>query len=512
MKYNIFDLKYIKSYFKLVFMLGSFIILINGYLFYNTMYHVIKNTTFNVHNILKYEGIDHNLICIGSDCSYIIYNKDKYIKTSQMILKKTNKDIEEIEKIYDITYTFEFDDLLYTSRLNLLEGSILISTNLLWYDNQSYKIKSNLNGFYINLRNNTIIILILFYILFTIGYIRFSKDKHRTDMLETFKNNAKLENKYQKVISESAHHEMMQPVAAIKTFSEELMRIYGLAFSKKGCSAECLKTGEPCSKKGSLICSDLHDNPYIKESSDYFSKIENSIQQLEVVLGQMRDTKHFKYSNGDKSIYQLLDNISSTMQVFNIDKFEPSYINREVMEKYSVYNMSNGEFLNVVSNHITNSIEAKANKIIFQIKPLNKKKENIDNKNNEVKYISLFIIDNGVGIRNEHKEIISSNEQNKIFNAGVSTKDQDGNHIIIKERRSLNILNKIKRGIIQFSTYSKEEEHSFRGVGLYVNKTQLNRYGGDLSLIETSEKGTVFKITIPVKLTRKAAEKIDNNN
>ena len=127
---------------------------------------------------------------------------------------------------------------------------------------------------------------------------------------------------------------------------------------------------------------------------------------------------------------------------------------------------------------VTNSIEAKSTKLKFSV----------DTSNTNPDKLEIILEDNGRGIRNALGEVIADKD---IFNYGYSTKDPNGDNI--------KITSWLKKILFKLGYYN---EISTRGVGLSVNKRILENSGGDIELIDTSVKGTIFKVTIPIKVRR----------
>ena len=190
---------------------------------------------------------------------------------------------------------------------------------------------------------------------------------------------------------------------------------------------------------------------------DYVDRLSFATDQLDAILQQMSSSKRIKYSNGDTSIMKIMETVIANK---NTSKLTASYSDElNVLNKFAVGGkLNNGDVLNILHNLITNSIEAGSTKIHFTA-------ESIDSKS-----IFIIIADNGGGIRNSKGDILNKSEVSKIFKPGFSTKDTD--------------INTCK---------------SLRGVGLYFVKYTLEQADSNISLLETSISGTVFKIILPIK-------------
>jgi K+-sensing histidine kinase KdpD len=115
------------------------------------------------------------------------------------------------------------------------------------------------------------------------------------------------------------------------------------------------------------------------------------------------------------------------------------------------------------------------------------------------KLLYLYIVDNGTGVKGLNGQLIPPNKYDCVFDPYWSTKNEKGEFIFgqIEESRSW-----IKRKISHFRADLKiwlnpGSYGKIRGIGLYLNRQFLLDAGGDIKLIETSEKGTVFVLKLP---------------
>ena len=254
---------------------------------------------------------------------------------------------------------------------------------------------------------------------------------------EKNKQQQNMEMQLQAELVESARHEMGAPVTVIKLMAH-------LIKENKKCLA-CIN--KECAKPETTIL-------------DYVDRLSLATGQLDAILQQMSSSKRIKYSNGDTSVMKIVETVIANKNMFTISKLTASYSDElNVLNKSAVGGkLNNGDVLNILHNLITNSIEAGGTKIHFTA-------EFIDSKS-----ISIIIADNGGGIRNSKGNILNKSEVSKIFKPGFSTKDTN--------------INTCK---------------SLRGVGLYFVKYTLEQADSNISLLETSFSGTVFKIILPIK-------------
>jgi sensor histidine kinase regulating citrate/malate metabolism len=167
----------------------------------------------------------------------------------------------------------------------------------------------------------------------------------------------------------------------------------------------------------------------------------------------MASFKQLRYSNGNKTIYDLVEGAAKILNVTIDTPFE-----LEIDEKLKMYRadhktgLKNADLINIFINHFKNSVEANATKIqVFE--------ENLKGH-----YLLLNIKDNGNGIP---KEFVSD-----IFTPNKSTKN---------------------------------DFVGLRGNGLFLNQNLLKQFGGDIKLKKTEEgKGTEFVLKIPIEKIKQA--------
>jgi hypothetical protein len=281
-------------------------------------------------------------------------------------------------------------------------------------------------------------------------------------------------------MSESAHHEMGMPVALIKTLVWDLYStLFPCSYSKSGICNLCTSETDVDTTK----CADcvLRNKDLINDdiAKNYFLKMKFAIERLEAPLNQMAASKHIKYSNGNTAIHSIIDNIIKTNNSLKVNKVTVVYNNLDTLKNYAVgYGMTNGDLLNIIHAHTTNSIEAKATIITIGAELLPSKYK-----------LNIYFSDNGRGIRDRAGNIVETNE---IFSYGYTTKTMQGENI---NNRSWFLKFMVKFGILKDSIVP-------RGAGLSFTKGIAVNSGGDVKLINTSKDGTLFKITIPVKPRR----------
>ena len=460
----LFSRQTINHYLRHLFLFISIISAIQIYLLYNALSFDIKKVKESLSHVYLTDGVDFSTMCQATNCTLIT--------DGEIVYRMGINHFVEIDRESNIPYTKDWN---IDNNLRMIVRSDSANITVV-QDSKEYVL--NVAGVYIR-------VIVVFSILFTILYMRNTMLEIRGNMFRQHKKGQEMESKLQRIISESAHHEMMLPVATIKTLSNELRKLTISDYCRSihdRYSIECID------ESNTIMDKRVYDGPV----EDYFKRIENAISQLEVVLNQMSKSKEFKYSNGNKSIYDIVMNIDENLKTFRVDSRYSLILSGELtLKRYSVGGtLTNGELMNFISNHINNSIEAKSSKIVVQAK-LNKDKSKMH----------LYITDNGIGIRDKYNNIISDKSiANSIFSAGMTTKDKFGNILVVKKEKPCSI----KRFKQIISDVFKDEYESPRGVGMYINRQVLRENGGDLELMETSKRGTTFKMTFDIEAKKKS--------
>lgn len=290
-----------------------------------------------------------------------------------------------------------------------------------------------------------ILTLILFLITFLFVLFNMREQKEKA-IRDSAGNEALLTNKSMILITENIHHELNTPMEVIDNKINKIHKILNEFTLKEYENWSEHYEDEDNTFDDFKLNERRYFNKKILQFEEDFSYIKQSSEQIYAVLDRMRGFKHLRYSNGNKSIANILEgsfkviSISNSNFEFNVD---------EELRKYTINSetFKNADLLNITINHIKNSLEANASKIHILF-------EKFDGS-----YLRFRIIDNGNGIKNVDKK--------KIFAPNFSTKDICGNGL--------------------------------RGNGLYLNKSILKSDGGDVKLIDSSNYGTTFEIKIPAK-------------
>ena len=294
---------------------------------------------------------------------------------------------------------------------------------------------------------------------------------------------SELESTLQRDLTEVLHHELGVPISVINTNVDELM--YRMYSCKVNVNETCELTNsnhdyddlptkcQYCIKNGKVSEYDL-------ENITLFKDLKLAIDRINSILKIISNSKKIRFSNGTVPIYAICENIISSINSFKLRKIKASYVNIDILKNYSVIaELGNGNLLNILHVLINNSVEAGATEIL--IEPY------LDSHD----VMWLYISDNGGGIRDAKGRCILDNN---IFKFGYTTKDDDCSRY---DKSSLFIK------ILDILGFTIRSEKPKRGIGLYISRSILQKIGGDIKLMSTSENGTKFKLIIPIKETKK---------
>jgi signal transduction histidine kinase len=405
----------------------------------NVVYKDRINSTI-ISIIEEFDEIDLQHLCIITTCSEI-----GFVNNSTYTLQENN--ILQRESYLKPELSFSGKELSLTNNLNLYmefpDYQIYIVPN-------TQLLIDNIFMGYINI--NIILFLIYTFVFFGLEY-KLRKRK----ILDMMSTSNTLREKNMQILTENIHHELNTPVAIIQGNIRKL-------------EIEMQSTLSP-----------IYDCKCNEKFFFDFGQLYSSIEQIDNVLQRMSNFKNLKYSKGNKTLKNIIEYSVNSMNIykksnFNI-KIDPN------LGKYKLDGLlKNGDLLNIVSNHFRNSLEANSSRIVTQVK-----------FNNVTKDLHLYIIDNGVGLRDRTTGLLLSKEKYEdIFKPYYSSKDSSG-EFVIRESKGyiLDSLHKLA------NIFKKPTDVNVRGVGLYLNKELLNEKAGDLKLRETSGNGTVFEIIFP---------------
>lgn len=414
----------------------TFIIVLCITAMYNKVYTNYQNLIkINTVNTLTLD-FPHRVLynCKLINCKSIIIYSDNKYHKYNLKINKDNSD--SFEYIGDITIFYNWFSNKFDQDFNLIIKSQ--NYNELWYI-------INDNFLIIELFFTTIYLYIFLIIAFIILSIYNVYLSYKNLIYEKGSYRLYSESKIQGNISEMLHHEISAPIAVLKSVTTEIKETYS--------------------------------NNENKELSKLLDGMTYSTDRLEAILNLLYDNKAIKNNDENNTLYSLLHYVTNTINKVNVRKITCEFEDERSFDKLNVSpKLGSGNFLNILQVMLNNSIEAGANKILFYLK----------NTNN--KYTCLYIKDNGHGIRDKNNKLFK-NSGKVLATYGYSSKDKQGNHM-----KTDNLLYKILSflGIRVISTNPN------RGIGLHVNKILLEKVGGTIKLVETSENGTTFKIKIPI--------------
>lgn len=284
------------------------------------------------------------------------------------------------------------------------------------------------------------------------------------ELMMTVGREAELSNKNMSILTENLHHEFKTPLAVLSSEFEILKNILlRLRDANKDYlhlrrrEVDRIIADNSSESFGGENHSDLdwpiiecHEQEFCKairndhSMDDSFNLIKLNLEAINTVSERMKNFKQIKYSNGDQTVYSISDAALNTLKFYNDIKY--AFMIDNNLKQFKLRGLANGDLLNILINHIKNSLEANATFIHIIGKSFY----------TESGLLELLILDNGNGI--------PASVINTLFDLNVSSKCQTQQ----------------------------------RGVGLYICKSILQQHGGDEQVLETGKTGTTFRLKIPV--------------
>jgi len=387
----------------------------------NTNSHIYYLNNQITRNIKEYNDIDLNYICSISQCDKI------YDKKNIFIMKKFLRPVKykpyHFIKLWKNIYLSDYHIIFYNKTADIY-------------------IEKPLGKYVYEISRNLLIIFICFWFLTSLVVYRTYKRERKESMIANIGNEAILANKSMIMITENIHHELNTPIDIIENKIEkvhEILKKY-VNEQKNRCLVECNVVETPNQRKW--------DSKIQKLEKD-FDYIHLSIEQIVNILSKMSNFKTLKYSNGNKTVYDIIE---GAFKIITISYSDINYIIDDKLKKYKMLKegLKNVDLLNVVINHIKNSIEANSTLIEINI---------LKYQDNGV--LKIGITDNGNGIPKEFRK--------SIFEPNFSTK-QIGD--------------------------------SIRGNGMYLNKHIIREFGGNIKILDTSEKGTTIELSFRSQIVK----------
>jgi len=382
---------------------------------------------FNIHteyidkqlnnNIMEYDEIDQEQLCKLVNCSEVITNDNKhFIADKKGHLKKGNSINFSFRRINNNVY------ILNNHKLALYNDK-----------SKSYYVM-NTGKLSDDYKQVAFIFIPLIFLIYLIPLYQSIKKEKQEALIMNAGSEALLANKSMINITENIHHEMNTPLEVIDNKVEKIHNELSKFLLEEYMITDNITT----------IPEDrINRNKRLVKLNEDFEFIKTSSEQIYAVLEKMKGFKHLRYSNGNKSLKNIIDggfkiiNISNTNFEYKVD---PKLAKYKIGTKLLV----NADLLSIILNHIKNSLEANASKIFIVLSKV------------ENNFVYIRIIDNGNGIPKE--------AQKKIFAPNFSTKQSD-------------------TGI--------------RGNGMYLNKHIMEHSGGEIKLISSSRKGTTIELKVP---------------
>ena len=380
-------------------------------------------------NVVEYNEIDREQLCKISKCIGV---ESHTLKKS---FKPNNKGhLQKAE--YVESNLFHIHKSLYYSYNNSF---------VLYNDKSDTFFILDTEHIILDYSNAMGIIIPLSLLIFVLPLLKSIREEKNTAMFVLAGNEALLANKSMINIAENIHHELNTPIEVIDNKIEKIHRVFKkyMIDTKDIENNPKLKVCEVC---GDYKVFSIEKEKQLNKLETDFEFIKTSSEQIYSVLQKMKEFKHLRYSNGNKSIENIID---GGFQIINISNSNFSYHVDSELSKYKIgsKDLKNADLLGIILNHIKNSLEANANKIYIKYAGFEKNK------------LKIRIIDNGNGIPKE--------AQRNIFKPNFSTKSIDS---------------------------------GIRGNGMYLNRYILNSVSGSIRLVSSSNKGTTIELAIPVYL------------
>ena len=369
-----------------------------------------------------------------------------FILISSIISMLKDDKINEIKNYYELIHRPKIDLKHFQKLLdNKIESYNNIKNDIVFEKNDIILLKKFKIGFryknivYVSSANKLLsmffiypfLIVLVISFMFYYWVVSLSAKSRMNELVNNAGKEAALANKNMNILTENLSHEAKTPLMVISSSIQELKERL-LKITHFDCPLL-----EHCENKI------INNHQDARKIFEFFDLIDINVQSIYTIIERIRDFKKVKYSNGNKTIYNIANASKNIMKLYKKVKFDITI--DDELKNYGLECLRNEDLLNIFTNHIKNSIEANSTKILVNAGEF------------ENNLLHIFIIDNGNGIP---KKAIP-----KIFKANFSTK----------------------------------ENGEVRGVGLYISKELLNSVGGDDILRETSNNGTVFELIVPAK-------------
>jgi len=333
--------------------------------------------------------------------------------------------------------------------------------------------------------NAVTILYSLLMILSLLFLVRFLIKNNINNLVQGASTTASLHNKNMAILAEQLHHELNTPLSVVKELCDKI-------FVNVERDATC-GVGDP--KKRSA-CDKCEAAKNYSQLSVYKRIIDNNIKQAFVFIERMADVKQIRYSNGNKSVYDITKATFDVMGVFNRANY--SFDVDQKLRGYTLDHASglqNHELMNILLNHIKNSLEAGSSHIFISLNKIEPPKKTSLDK------IILKTID----ILNKYNIGVPTYASIVMLSKMLSPKVKSGVTIarIALIDNGSGIPKEFQANIFNLNTSTKTKDGVIRGAGLYLNRQILRDAGGDIWQHDTSGKGTTFILDVPVAAASK---------
>lgn len=382
-------------------------------LFYFSVDDEVKKISKYVSANVDEFGINFQYICDISGCSALTFGNNKHLN---FIVDKNNGIIKRVSEYQEL-------DSKQVRYISYNKISIPI---VLRYNNQNFNIIlvkdiSDKIFFYFSIFLSVAIGMVILFVTIII-YIHKEEKKFYT-MTRTYEKDMS-DNIIMTYISENIHHELMTPMKTIRT----KLRVLEGAFSKAM----------------SFFSTNKEQYEMFNQYHQTFRYMNLSVDQVYSVLENMKNTKLLKHDSSENMIiYDVISHTINLLKIVSPIDFE-FFTDDDLLEYKLTPILTHGTLINVLLNHVKNSLEATADEIYISFVSF------------EHGYLKIRITDNGNGI--------SEAVVDKIFDNDFST---------------------------------KSSPTIIRGNGLTLNRQIIRRSGGDIKLHQTSSNGTDFDIILP---------------
>ena len=385
------------------------------------------------HNIYEYNEVDLEQLCRISVCKYVY---------------KINKTTIGVERHYYYESKFGTENLWIVRKLNekpvlrhLYENYFIdeLFNAVLYNEKADAYFALKLDKFYSEMKYTYLYTFLSVFAFMFILLLLLYRKQQREALLQTYGTEAILSNQSMILITENIHHEMNTPLEVIDNKLEKIKRTINDYILEEFHEFE--------NTPGAILTPERIkiNNRMIRLNKD-FDFVHTALEQVFGILERMKGFKHLKYSNGNKTIYDIATGACQVISIRNtgFDFDIDDNLKNFKLKHETTKDLKNVDLLNILINHLKNSLEAKSSEIHVTASDYNKG------------MLKLLLVDNGNGIP-EHfiDDVIKPN----------------------------------------FST--KATKGAVRGNGMYLNKYILNSAGGDVEILDSNENGTIVEINIP---------------